>query len=486
MFRSLTGQLTLLLTFTFLVAVIALTQWYFYSSTQFANEVQQRLHLQLAEHIVHDDASLNQGVIQPDNLKKAFHTQMLLGPEWEFYALDQTGKVLAYSAPPGAVKLNSVSLAPVKAVLSGASLPVYGDDPRTPDTQKIFSASEIKDASGQVTGYLYVIIGGQELDSLISKLEGSQVLKDNLILLLATLIFALIVMALIIRAITKPLIQLSRRTHEYVARDFDNLTVPTKTPCAAKEIQDLEQSFVMAANHIKGQLAKIKTTEELRRELLSHISHDFKTPLAALNGYLETWLISPNDKRSDELIKMALKNGNQLNHLLDQLFELSRLKSGDIQFLPEPVNVVELTYDVIQGLRIQAEQQGVNLSVESQQSGLLACADISKLERILVNLIDNAIRHTGQTGQVKIRIEDKHNKVGVSVEDTGKGIPEAELQRIFEPKYQASNSEKTTQNHGLGLSIVQHLLKMHNSEIKVTSRANQGSQFSFELPVEGV
>jgi len=482
MFRSLASQLALIIGTLFLVATIALFQWYFHSSEKFADEVEQMLHRDLAAHIVHADAKLSAGIIEASSLKPVFHTQMLLGPEWEFYALDISGKVLAYSAPEGVVKLDKVDLKPIKNYLDGQNLPLYGDDPRTPNTQKIFSVSPIYSREQQTQGYLYVIIGGQKRDTAIALLAGSKVLKDSALILGSAILFGLIAMLSAVGVITKPLKKFSQRSLEYVRNDFTNLSPSHYSWFASKEIQDLEHSFVCAAQHINQQLSQIKTTEQLRRELLSHISHDFRTPLTALNGYLETWLISKENKRSPELIELALKNGQQINQLVEQLFELARLESGDIQFLPEPVNVVELAYDVMQRLRYQADKQCVELSVKvDSQQGIIAYADISKLERILVNLIDNAIRHTQASGAVKLEINDYQDKVEMSIIDNGKGIQHDELEAIFQPKYRASNTEGSLTNAGLGLSIVKRLLEMHHSIITVSSQPGVGSQFRFEL-----
>lgn len=483
MFRSLASQLALIIGTLFLFSAIALFQWYLHSSEKFADEVGQRLHHQLAAHIVEDDANLKSGIIDSRHLMDAFHTQMVLGPEWEFYALDKNGNILAYSAPEGVVKLDKVNLTPIEDYLNGQALPIYGNDPRTPNTQKIFSVSEIKTLSGQHEGYLYVIIGGQKRDSAIALLSDSKVLKDSAFILSSAIIFGLIAMWLAIHIITNPLKKLSQRSLQYVHNDFTDMPNPPNSFFTNNEMQTLEASFMSSAQHIKLQLSQIKNTEQLRRELLSHISHDFRTPLTALNGYLETWLISPENKRSMDLIQLAHKNGLQINQLVEQLFELARLESGEIQFIPEPVNVVELAHDVMQRLRYQAEQQDVQLNVKfNHDKGNIAYADISKLERILVNLIDNAIRHTQAKGEVKVQINDNVNSVELQIIDNGKGIQDDELEAIFEPKYQASNTQGNLTNVGLGLAIVKHLLAMHHSVISVSSEPGLGSQFKFNLP----
>lgn len=125
----------------------------------------------------------------------------------------------------------------------------------------------------------------------------------------------------------------------------------------------------------------------------------------------------------------------------------------------------------------------MQLSVKfNHDKGNIAYADISKLERILVNLIDNAIRHTQAKGEVKVQINDNINTIELQIIDNGKGIQHDELEAIFEPKYQASNTQGNLTNAGLGLSIVKHLLAMHHSDISVSSEPGLGSQFTFDLP----
>ncbi|WP_354625352.1 HAMP domain-containing sensor histidine kinase [Psychromonas sp. MME2] len=486
MFRSIASQLALIIGLLFVLFAFVLLQLYLYSSQQLSDEVGQALHRDLAHHIVQDDTNLQAGIIDTNTLMNAFHTQMLLGPEWEFYALDNTGKILAYSAPKGVVKLKQVNLHPIKAYLQGAIFPLYGDDPRTPNTEKIFSVSSINSPSGQIIGYLYVIIGGQKHDTTMAQISESKVLKESAFILGAAILFGLTAMFIAITIITKPLKKLSQYSLEYVNNDFTEMQQRKESLFSNKEIEDLQHSFISSAQHIKQQLSQIKNTEQLRRELLSHISHDFRTPLTALNGYLETWLITPAPQRSNELIHYALKNGQQINQLVDQLFELARLESGDVQFIPEHVNVVELAYDVMQRLRYQADKQQVALTVQADhENGIIAYADISKLERVLVNLIDNAIRHTQASGEVSVQIRDLNDKVEMQIVDNGKGIANDELQAIFNPKYQASNSQGNATNLGLGLSIVKHLLAMHRSAISVSSQPGIGSQFTFVLAKNG-
>ncbi|WP_440903615.1 sensor histidine kinase [Catenovulum sp. SX2] len=484
MFNSLAARLSLLFGLLFLLFSAFAFNWYVSSSQTFSHEVKQQLHHELAHHLIHDSLDLQNGIINKADLKQVFHTQMLLGPEWEFYATDANGNILAYSAPDDVVKLKQIDLAPIKLFLAGQQYPIYGSDPRTPGKSKIFSAAPIYTPQGDLTGYLYVVIGGQKFTGLVDILSASQVLQNSLIILLLSLLFAAIVLALIIHIVSRPVRQVSQQLHSFVDSRFSQLPQQQKHWFSSDEIVLLQQDIQLAAAHIQQQFSQIKSTEQLRTELLSHISHDFRTPLTALNGYLETWLIAKEQQKSPLLIESAHKNAQQLGQLVEALFELARLENGDIKTHFENINLVELALDVVQRLSFQAQQAKVKINViAADNSSPMVIADIAKLERILVNLIENAIRHTPENGNIDVVIQVKSEQSIIKIIDSGVGIPDHELEHIFQAKYKASNSKSQQLNAGLGLAIVNHLLKLHNSEIKVASKPQHGSEFSFALPL---
>ncbi|EWH11483.1 hypothetical protein DS2_03205 [Catenovulum agarivorans DS-2] len=484
MFNTLAARLSLVCTLLFLLFSALAFNWYVSNSQTFSHEVKQQLHHELAHHLIHDSHDLQRGVINQTDLKQVFHTQMLLGPEWEFYAIDANGQILAYSAPAGVVKLKQIKLAPIKAFLAGQSYPIYGSDPRTPGEQKIFSAAPIYTPQGDITGYLYVVIGGQKFTGLVDMLSASQVLQNGLIILLLSLMFAAIVLALIIHIVSRPVRQVSQQLHSFVDSNYSQLPQLHKSWFSSDEIDLLQQDIQLAATHIQQQFSQIKSTEQLRTELLSHISHDFRTPLTALNGYLETWLIADEPQKSPQLIERAHKNTQQLSQLVEALFELARLEHGDIKTHFERVNLVELTLDIVQRLSFQAQKAQVSVQVKMPEHiSPIVLADIAKLERIFVNLIDNAIRHTPPHGCIDIVLGVNAHQSLIKIVDSGVGIPPTELKHIFDARYKASNSKSQSLNAGLGLAIVNHLLKLHKSEIKVKSAPEKGSEFSFCLPL---
>ena len=219
--------------------------------------------------------------------------------------------------------------------------------------------------------------------------------------------------------------------------------------------------------------------------MISYVSHDLRTPLAALQGYLETWQLKQGnitEAESTELIQIAANNAQHISSLVEQLFELAHLDAENAKLTLEPVSIAELAQDVIQKLALEAEKKGVTLDIEPKESYLLVMANIEKMERVFTNLLDNAIRHSHQGGKVIIKMLADTGKLRVTVKDNGSGIPKADLPHIFEAHYRAENSAQGSRtNSGLGLAITRRIIELHHSKIHVTSEVDKGCAFDFEL-----
>ena len=225
----------------------------------------------------------------------------------------------------------------------------------------------------------------------------------------------------------------------------------------------------------------------LRRDLIANVSHDLRTPLAALHGYLETLLMKgdslPADRRRSYL-ETAARQSEHLGTLIAELFELVKLDFRGFEIHPEPVQLGELAQDVLQKFVLAAEQKGIALRAEIASQLPAVVADIGLIERALDNLIGNALRHTPSGGVVSLAVTPGDGCVQVRVADTGSGIPEAEIPRIFERFYRVDKSRTTgTGGAGLGLAIVKRILDLHGAAVTVKSAPNEGAAFTFALPV---
>ncbi len=479
---SLFGRVAVVLTLMVVALAAVMLQVAGQRERWHSDQVQQALHRALASHMVDDNPLLRHGEIAAASLDNAFHALMLLGPAFEIYATDLEGRVRAYSAEPGKVREMRIELEPVRDFLAGEPLPIYGTDPRNPGRRQVFSAAPILDPDGARRGYLYVIVGGSQLSAVERQHEAGLWQDRALLFSLGALLVVVLVSGLMFGLLTRPLAALNRAMTAFRAGGLSREAIGRQLPgWSSREVAQLQQGFVALAETVAGQLEQIRASEEARRELIAQIAHDLKTPLASLQGYLETWLLQHSDAPDRQHVEVALRNGRQLHRLVEQLLELARLEARQERAEVEPVAVLELAHDVVARFALEARRRGVGLSVAGDED-VLARADIGKLERVLVNLVDNALEHTPSGGEVRIGILREGEAVRFEVRDTGCGIAAGHQARIFEPRYRAQGAASGEGPHlGLGLAIVQRLLALHGSTIRVESAPGRGASFSFGL-----
>jgi len=494
--KRLTSRLIIL--FVIVFVTIAMTFLWFMgnSSRSFEQQATQALHEELAAHMLLETQILRFGEIDPAALEHTFHNMMLLGPAFEIYVIDKQGKLLAYSAEESKIKRKQISLSPIIGFIGeGTQFPLLGDDPRHPSRQKIFSAAPILH-DNTLQGYLYVIIGSELEDKIIENLTNNKLLSETLILVVAALMFALFVGVILIWLITRPLTNLTASVLEYEQRQLwqkgkkiSLLKNNTSWLSSVEEVQLAGVIEKMSIN-IANQFEQLKIKDIQRKELLSYISHDLRTPLSSLTGYIETWqsrFSDTSDKDSVHYIEVAHRNAMVLSGLVEQVFELAHLETGSVEVHREPIAVAELAQDIMDSFALRAQDAGVTLDVSPKDTSLQVDADIAKLERVFGNLVANAIRHTPPGGNIVIRFSsvtfDNQEKVHITVQDSGVGISKEQLPRVFEAHFRASNKvDSESGNAGLGLAIVKALLALHHSDIEVASEEKEGTSFSFYLP----
>ncbi|MDA7746575.1 HAMP domain-containing histidine kinase [Psychromonas sp.] len=485
---SLYQRMTIALVLLFITITCLFSLWSAKLEETARDESGQRLHLTLAEHLGHDNPLLKEGVYDLHALKNLFHSLMILGPSFEFYFVAPNGNIVSYSAEPGKIKRDQINIAPlVDFINQKKSLPIYGDDPRNERGQKIFSASPIYNGNN-LQGYLYIIIGGEKYDSILADVHSEQSLSHSMAFLLAAVILFFLVLLALLRYLTHPLKLLTENIRAFKKAGFEKSKIKLQNWPAAKhnEIHELGQAFNEMAEQINYQFVQLQSNDKTRREMLTDLSHDLRTPLAALQGYLETIQLKGrtlSDEQHQRFIDIAFKNANQLKKLVDQIFELAHLDGGQVSIQQESFPVAELLHDIVAKFQHRIQEKKITLKVEPEECHFMVYTDIGKLERVLSNLIDNAIRHTDVGGQVVIEVNEKdNNKLNIAVIDNGTGIHAKELAYIFDARYRASNAICDNKEHGgLGLAITQKLLLLLKSDIQVESQIGKGTTFHFSL-----
>jgi signal transduction histidine kinase len=454
----------------------------------YMQEITQEFNRELATKLVGERDIVVAGSINTEALKQTFHDFMTVNPNIEIYHLDMTGKILAYSADPGKVKLKRVSLEPIQAFLKGELVP--GDDPRSFSARKAFSVTYMPDEK-KPEGYLYVVLRGEEFDRVNQALQNNYIFRYSLLSLLISLIVGLLLGLFLFYTITRRLRNLSIAMHRFSQSGFsekpDNLTAVA----VKDEIGQLTRSFDIMAEHTIAQLRKLEKQDKLRRELVANISHDLKTPLASMLGYVETMTIkgsSLDHGSRQKYLGIVMQHGQRLTRLVDDLFELAKLDAQDTVLHKESFSFSEFIYDVVQKFQNRAQQEGILLEMSCPKEILLVQADIALIERALDNLLANAFNYTDSGDTISILISRQNNPSGnqvlIQIKDTGTGIDATELSKIFDRFYQAGNKHRKGRHAGLGLAIVKRIVELHGQIISVKSEPGKGTCFYFTLPLE--
>lgn len=457
------------------------------TTRMYLQEVNQKLNRPLAKDLVTNRLLSKQGDVNQEALKEIFHMFMVVNPSIEIYLLDADGTIRTFSAPADKVKRTSISLEPVKHFLSGAAvLPILGDDPRDVNRHKVFSVSPIP-AEGPPEGYLYIVLGGEDYDSAVAMLQGSYILRLSLWAALTGLLFALLSGLLLFHMLTRRVRQLASSMETFAESGFSS---PVQVPLRSvprdgeDEIDRLGITFNQMVERILTQVTKLKHTDALRRELIANVSHDLRTPLASLHGYLETLLIKEGNLSADEqrsFLAIATKQSERLRHLVEELFELAKLDSSEVKLHCEPFSLAELVQDVVQKFHLAAEKQRVKLETAFVADLPFVLADIGLIERVLDNLLQNALRYTPPGGTITVAIAQAEQSVVVRIADTGCGIAAEDLPYIFDRFYRA-DGRRRSEGAGLGLAITKRILELHGSAVQAQSTLDAGTAIVFQLP----
>jgi len=482
LFRSLYWRLAAV--FLLLLAVLALVYVYVtaYTAEMYFEDATQRLNAMVAPSIAHKIRPIVNGTIDPAAVRRLFDDAMVINPSAEVYLLDTAGVIIAYAAPDSLIRRKSVNLAPVLSFIRGtAAPPIAGDDPRSATGRKVFSAAPLEE-DHVLRGYLYVILGGEEFDSVARFLLGSYALRLGLRAMWLTLAGAAAIGLIAFRWITRSL-----RDAIAAVRRFQNGDHGARVPAtSSREVGALAAAFNEMADTIGAQIEQIRTMDNLRRDLVANVSHDLRTPLVSIHGYIETILMKEESlgrEDRERYLRTVLQSTERLKKLVDELFELSRLEASDSRPVPEDFPIAELVQDVVQKHQILAERRGVKIATDVPRDLPFVYADIALMERVFQNLLDNAIKFTPRGGTVTITLAPAGGEVNVTVADTGEGIPRDELPHVFERFRRGRRpGDDQSAGAGLGLAIVKKILDKHGLTISVTSTPRQGTAFSFRLP----
>jgi len=452
-------------------------------------EVVQALSRDLATNIANSAPLMDANGLRPDAVRTLFGQLMGVNPSVEVYLLDNAGRIKGDDAPPGHVKRDRVDLAPVQRFIAGQPLPILGDDPRSPDARKVFSAAPLQRVGQPPSGYIYVVLLGEAHDRLAARVDAGNVLRTTLWSMAIVALLGLLAGLVAFSFITRPLRRLTAAMRAFDANGAPGAQPPPvlRLPPGQRgdDIAVLESAFAQMADRIGDQWGALTRQDQQRRELITNISHDLRTPLTSLHGYLETLSLKADTLAEPErrrYLSIALAQSAKVGRLAQALFELARLESGGVQAEREPFSLVDLVQDVFQKFELAAQSRGVALHARIPPRVPVVSADLGMIERVLTNLLDNALRHTPSHGEIEIALEPRGERVIVTVSDTGEGIPAARREGLFE-RPQRPTGGGTATSGGLGLLIVHRMLALNGSGIRLLDRPGRGAVFEFALAV---
>jgi hypothetical protein len=347
---------------------------------------------------------------------------------------------------------------------------------------------------------VFVAVGGLMIVASQTMFEPERlqtVLEPNLLLELATYLivgavaFSLLAALIVFRFLTRRLRTLCESIEAFRDGGF-SMPLQLAGNGGGDEIDTLAAVFAEMSKRIVCQLEALAQVDARRRELLANVSHDLRTPLASMQGYLETLLLKDGSLTAEErrsYLSVATRHCERLGKLVRDLFELTRLEAREIRPRLERFPLAELVQDVAQKFELQARKAGQRLVTEIAPEVPMVLADIGMIERVLENLIENAMRYTPAEGTIRItlRAEDvrpEEGAVRLCVSDSGKGIAADELASVFDRYYRVDRGEPGNAAHaGLGLAITRRIVELHGGEIHAESPPGAGASFVVRLPL---
>ncbi|MFU8811419.1 MAG: sensor histidine kinase [Balneolaceae bacterium] len=252
------------------------------------------------------------------------------------------------------------------------------------------------------------------------------------------------------------------------------------------ELDELVFRAIRASNTVEKEIRRLNKIENYRKEFIGDISHELKTPIFAIQGFIETLLNGAvhDDEVNEVFLKKAMRNVNRLTYLTKDLMEISRLETGELKSNFRDVYLKDLILDVVESLQYKAQNEEVDIILESIDKNIQVLADRNQVKQVLINLIENAIKYNKPNGRVVIGVNDykpEKEKVLVYIQDTGIGIDTKDIPRVTERFFRVDKSRSREKGGtGLGLSIVKHIIEAHGEKLMIDS-SKEGTTFSFTL-----
>jgi signal transduction histidine kinase len=456
-----------------------------YSTRKYYQETTQRVNANVAEHMLKEVNPFVDRQVNKEALGKIMHSMMAVNPYLEVYLLDEKGEILSYVVLDKKVRLNNVNISPIKQFIASAGdTYVLGDDPRNPGHKTIFSATEVLE-DGEFMGYVYMVLASEKFEDIAGSLSTAYLTRIGTQSFVLTLVAAFSIGLILIALLTRNLRKIIQTVNRFEDGDYH-----ARIPVQGKgELANLSNTFNQMADTILKNIDELKKVDKLRRDLIANVSHDLRSPMAVIHGYIETLMLkeeSLSPEQRKKYLQIVLDSSDKLKTLVADLFELSKLEAEQVKVNRETFSLSQMMLDARQHYQILADQKNISIKTEMEEGDTVVYADNNLIQRVMQNLLDNAIKYTPENGEVELRAQTKNQQVEIVIRNTGKGIPEKDLPNIFNRYYMVDKDKSGITGTGLGLAIVKKIMDIHQSIIKVSSKTDEWTTFSFTLPLNRI
>ncbi len=333
------------------------------------------------------------------------------------------------------------------------------------NSEEIFYCMSFKVSDSDEPYYIFVEAAVEPIDSTVS------IIREHLIFITIILIeLAFIIAMFISKRLSQPIVDMTETAKEFAAGDFD-------VEFNAKGYREIEE---LSAVLDKAKI-EIEKVSKLRTDLIANISHDLRTPLTMVKAYAEMIrdLSGDDPEKRNEHLNIIIEEADRLSELVNNILELSKLESGNLELDLSEFSVHDKINDVLTRYTLLIEEQGYDISFIPDEDRIIR-ADAAKIDQVLYNFINNAVNYSGDNKRIRIRQVNKPGCVRIEVIDNGKGIPKELLPKVFDRYYRGEKVKRDVVGTGLGLSICREILKRHGFNFGVQSEEGKGSTFWFE------
>ncbi|MCF7507648.1 sensor histidine kinase KdpD [Vibrio sp. D54] len=449
---SFKSRLVVFTSLWFCLAAVVIALTYNWQKETIELRTKQSLHKELASHMRDDNPLMIGTDYNPKALKSIFHTLMLIGPDFEIYFLDSQGNITTHAAPEGAEIMGKVDLNPIQQFLNDQPFPILGEDPRNRGEHKVFSVAAIEEL-GSTVGYLYVVIGSTRHDAIANAQVDTPYIALAGLVLVSILGFALGAYVLVKRSLLNPIERVTKQLQQQAEHDF---RLQPDFTHQVPELVPIAHSYQMMAKHIQQQFLQLEYQSSHRRQSLLQLSHDLKTPLSSVLGYLETWRLQHPE--SDPLIDVAFRNCEKLSTQLHSLLDAARKEAPMPNYEYRPVDLGALMAECAETMQSQFSRKEVVLKVDID-SEIQTVGDKGLLERLVLNLLENALRHSPIGSEVHCQAHLSEDKSRIHFTFVNHIEEEAEGGSL-----------------GIGTKIVQSILMLHHSYLETNATSSQYQQ----------